>query len=307
MNNLREVMSQPLVITVILNTNRRDDTLACLDSLARATYKNHSIVVLDNHSTDGSVEAVRSAYPAVQIIQLTENRGYAGNNNVGIQVAMEQNADWVLVLNEDTILAADCLERLVEVGERDPKIGMVGPLVYHYDEPDVIQSAGGWTNRYWEAGHIGKDEKDQGKFVAPRAVDWLTGCGILVRRAVIEQVGMLDDKFFIYYEETEWCVRARKVGWTLMNVPQAKLWHKGVSRDYHPKPSFTYYSTRNRFLLLAKHNAPLIAWIVAWEQTLRTLVSWTVKPKWRDKREHRDAMWEGAVDFVRGRSGMRKT
>jgi GT2 family glycosyltransferase len=296
-------MSNPCVISIILNTNRRDDTLECLASLQQSTYRNNRTVVLDNYSRDGSVEAIQLSFPAVQIIQLAENRGYAGNNNVGIQTAVEQQADWVFVLNEDTILAPDCLERLVELGESDSQIGMVGPMVYHHDEPDVIQCAGGWMNRYWVAGHLGQDEKDQGQFTTPRSVDWLTGCGILVRRAVIEQIGMFDERFFIYSEEKEWCLRAKNAGWRLMHLPQAKLWHKGVKRDYHPNPSVIYYMTRNHFLMLAKHRAPLSAWIVAWGQTIRTLTSWTVKPKWRHKREYRDAMWRGAVDFLSRRWG----
>jgi GT2 family glycosyltransferase len=298
-------MSVPHVFTVILNTNRREDTLACLASLHRSTFKDNTIIVLDNHSTDGSVEAIRSCFPMVQISNLTRNSGYAGNNNVGIQAALEQHADWVLVLNEDTVLAPDCLERLVQVGERDPHIGMVGPLVYHYDEPDVIQSAGGWINRYWDAGHSGKNEQDHGQFRASRPVEWLTGCGILVRRAAIERAGMLDERFFIYFEETEWCVRMREAGWSCVHVPEAKLWHKGVKRDYEPQPSFTYYATRNHFFLMAKHRASLVAWVVTWAQTMRTLTSWTVRPKWRHKREHRDAMWQGILDFCRHRWGMR--
>lgn len=298
-------MSDPCVISVILNTNRRADTLECLASLQKNTYKNQRVIVLDNHSTDGSVEAIRTQFPAAQIIELAENRGYAGNNNVGIQAALEQNADWIFVLNEDTILAPDCIERLVHLGESDPKIGMVGPLVYHHNEPDVIQSAGGFMNRHWEAGHLGKDERDVGQFTTPQSVEWLTGCSILVRRAVVEQIGMIDERFFIYFEETEWCVRARQAGWRLLMLPQAKLWHKGVTRNYKPKPSFTYYCTRNRFFMLRKHHAPLMAWLVAWEQTLRTLASWSIKPKWRHMREHRDAMWQGTLDFLRNRLGMR--
>ena len=127
----------------------------------------------------------------------------------------------------------------------------------------------------------------------------------MVRRAVIEQLGALDERFFYYWEETEWCVRASKNGWTILHVPQAKLWHKGVQRDYRPGPSVTYYSTRNHFLLLAKHNAPLRGWLVAWSDTLRTLISWTVKPRWRSMRAHRDAMWQGTRDFLRCRWGMR--
>src|SRR5262249_29207310 len=155
----------------VLNTNHREDTLQCLASLSQSTYRNHKILVLDNASKDGSVEAVRTLFPAVEIIQLPENHGYAGNNNVGIQAALAQSADWILVLNEDTTLAPDCLAQLVEAGESSPQIGIVGPLVYHYDEPDVIQSAGGRLGRGWESQHIGKNEADCGQFAEPHPVD----------------------------------------------------------------------------------------------------------------------------------------
>jgi GT2 family glycosyltransferase len=259
--------------------------------------------VLDNQSTDGSVAAIRAAFPAVQIIELTENHGYAGNNNVGIQAALAQGAEWVFVLNEDTVLDAACVERLLRVGEGDPQIGIIGPMVYHYNEPTIIQSAGGLLGPHWESIHIAKNEPDLGQFQASHKVEWISGCGILLRRAVIEQVGMLDVRFFYYWEETEWCVRAGKAGWQIVHVPQAKLWHKGVQRDYHPKPSLLYYSTRNRLLLLAKHHAPLAAWICAWSQLLRTLAAWTVRPKWHAMHEHRDAMWRGMLDFLRQRWG----
>jgi hypothetical protein len=298
-------MTQPLVSCVILNSNRREDTLACLASLEANTYPNHRAIVLDNHSTDGSVEAIRSTFPRVQVFPLPENRGYTGNNNVGIRLALGQGADWVFVLNEDTLLDANCLSELIRVGTSDARIGMLGPMVYHHDEPNVIQSAGGVFGRGWEGEHLGKNEMDHGQFSAPHDVAWLTGCALFVRRAVIEQTGMFDERLFIYYEETEWCLRARRAGWRLVHVPQAKLWHKGVRRDYRPNPSFTYYMTRNRFLMLAKHHAPPSVWLAATTQTLRTLTSWTLKPKWRAKREHRDAMWQGAIDFLQGRVGMR--
>jgi GT2 family glycosyltransferase len=296
-------MSQPRVATVILNTNRRDDTMACLVSLHKGDYPNHTIIVLDNASTDGSVEAIHIAFPRVEIIALSENRGYAGNNNVGIAAALARGADWVLVLNEDTLLAPDCISTLVEVGEQDARIGIVGPMVYHADEPNVIQSAGGWMDARWRAGHLGQNEADRGQFTEPHDVVWISGCAIMVRRAVIEQVGMLDDRFFYYWEETEWCMRARKACWRIVHAPAAKLWHKGVRRDYRPGPNVAYYGVRNRFMLLAKHRAPVAAWMSAWSQTLRTLTSYTIKPKWRDKRAHRDAMWRGAVDFLQGRTG----
>ena len=296
-------MTQPLIFIVILNTNRCDDTLACLVSLAKSTYRNFKVIVLDNQSTDGSVDRIRVTFPDVRIIGLTENLGYAGNNNVGVELAIKQGADWVLVLNEDTVLDLDCLTRLVEKGESDPAIGIVGPMVYHYNEPDVIQSAGGMLGNYWESKHLGQNEVDCGQFHSSHRVDWISGCAILVRRNVIEQVGMLDKDYFIYWEETEWCIRATRGGWQIFQVPEAKIWHKGVNRDYQPKPSVTYYTTRNRLLTFAKHGAPMIAWLYTFLQIFRTLMSWSLRPRWRSKRDHRNAMRKGLIDFFQRRWG----
>jgi GT2 family glycosyltransferase len=296
-------MTQPKIITVILNTNRREDTLECLESLQKNTYSNHSTIVLDNASTDGSAGAIRSRFPDVEVISLDENLGYAGNNNVGIQAAVERGADWVFVLNEDTILDEHCLEEMVKVGESRPEIGIVGPMVYHHNEPNVIQSAGGMFSPYLEAAHSGQNEEDQGQFPEARQVGWVSGCAILVRREVIEDVGALDVRFFYYWEETEWCLRAGKKGWQVHHAPQAKLWHKGVQRDYRPGPSVTYYNTRNRFLMLKKHQAPLGIWFYTWGDILRRLVSWSVRPRWREYRSHRNALWLGMVDFLRQRWG----
>lgn len=298
-------MSQPLVNIIILNTNRKDDTLEALASIEKSNYPNYCITVLENASTDGSAQAICSAYPQVRVIQLENNLGYAGNNNVGIQAAVDMGADWVFVLNEDTVIAKDCLSRLVEVGESDSQFGIVGPMVYHYDEPNVIQSAGGKLGKGWRSEHIGQNELDEGQYTHPSQVDWISGCAIMVRRQVIAQIGMLDSRFFYYFEETEWCLRASRSGWFIVQVPDAKLWHKGVQRNYQPSPSVTYYATRNRFLMLQKHKASLIIWAAAWEQTIRTLVSWSIDPKWRRMRDHRNAMLEGIADFYQNRWGIR--
>ena len=298
-------MTAPYVVSVILNTNRRQDTLDCLASLAHSTYQPHTALVVDNASTDGSVEAIRAAFPETQFVALAENRGYAGNNNVGLEWAVKHGADWVLILNEDTVLDPEALARLVEVGLSDAHIGIVGPMVYHFDEPDVIQTAGGVLGPHWFAGLMGYNERDRGQYHDPRPVEWISGCAMLARRALIEQVGLFDERFFIYWEEIDWCLRARKAGWQLMQVPQAKLWHKGVRRNYTPTPSVTYYTTRNRFLLLAKNHASLSTWLVSVASTLRTLSSWTIRPKWREMRPHRDAMLQGLWDFARRRWGVR--
>jgi len=297
-------MHDPLVAVVILNTNRREDTLECLDSLAQTdSYKRQRVIVLDNASTDGSVAAIESRFPAVQVIRLDENRGYAGNNNVGITEALNAHAHWVLVLNEDTLLAPDCIARMVNAGEADPQIGIVGPLILHYSEPEIIQSAGGRMNVRWQAWHHLQNAPCKAAPATPFQVDWVSGCAIMVRRAVIEQIGMFDERFFYYWEETEWCIRAQRAGWRVLVEPAAQLWHKGVQRNYRPKPSVSYYDTRNHLLLMRKHGAPLAAWFVTTGQKLRTIVSYSVRPKWRDRRDHRDAMIRGAIDFLACRWG----
>jgi GT2 family glycosyltransferase len=296
-------MGNPLVITVILNTNKREDTLACLASLAKTTYPNLRNIVLDNASTDGSAEAIRQQFPDAHLVSLTQNLGYAGNNNVGIQAALEMGADWVFVLNEDTLLDPDCISKLVEVGESDGKIGVLGPLVYHADEPSVIQSAGGVITPQWDAIQIGMNEDDRGQYAQPMDVGYISGCGILVRSNAIKQNGMIDARYFYYWEETEWCIRLNRAGWRIVNVPAAKMWHKGVQRHYNPKPSVAYYAVRNRLATMRKHHAPLAGWAGALSQTLRTVISYTVRPKWQAKREFRDAMWRGLVDFAAGRWG----
>lgn len=297
------VRPAPRVVSVILNTNHRQDTLECLASLGASTYPNHLAIVLDNASSDGSVAAIHEAFPDVRVVPLERNLGYAGNNNVGIAAALAEGADWIFVLNEDTVLAPDCLSAMVEAGMRDPRIGIVGPMVYHHDEPGVIQSAGGRLSPSWESSHDGQNAADEGQFASVRTVDWISGCAILVRRQVIEQVGPIDARYFYYWEETEWCLRAGRAGWQVVHVPNARLWHKGVRRDYRPPPTVTYYATRNRLLTLAKHRAPVRVWAATVFQIARTLTSWTVKPRWRDMRAHRHAMWRGTTDFLLRRWG----
>lgn len=293
----------PLVACVILHFNRPADTLACVASLRQGTYPRLLIIVLDcSEAGDSALDTLR-AQPGIELVRVTDNRGYAGNNNVGIACALERGADWILLLNDDTIVDADAVMRMVGVGESNEQIGIVGPMVYHFDEPTVIQSAGGGMTRGWRSFHFGQNEDDRGQFAVPREVAWISGCALMCRSAVIRDVGMLDERFFLYWEETEWCLRAGEAGWRVMHAPAARIWHKGVQRDYRPGPAVSYYLTRNHLLTLTVRHAPFSAWLAVWTQVLRTVISWTLRPKWRSKREHRDAMWQGATDYLRGRFG----
>jgi GT2 family glycosyltransferase len=298
--------TKPRVVIIILNTNRRDDTVECLASIARQRDGiRHHVILLDNRSTDGSADAVRAAFPDVEIIRIETDKGYAGNNNVGIKRALGYQPEWILVLNEDCVLDPMCLGHLVRAGDADRTVGMVGPMVFHHDEPGVIQSAGGRLGPLWESIHMGANEVNAGQFARIRQVDWLSGCALLVRRSVIDDIGMLDERFYYYWEETDWCVRTRKKGWRILHQPDARLWHKGVRRDYKPSPNVTYYNTRNRLLIISKHRPGLRIKLGVWGQVLRTAMSWTIRRRWRPLKAHRDAMWQGIGDFLQQRWGAR--
>jgi hypothetical protein len=296
---------EPHVACLILNYTRPAATLACLASLAAGDYGNYRAIVLDAGPDDALVAPLQAQYPQATRLRLTENGGYAGNNNAGLRHVLAGPDEWVMLLNDDTTLAPDCLRRLVTEGERQPDIGLVGPTVYHASEPRVIQSAGGQLGPDWSARHRGQDQPDTGQFTAPQRVAWLSGCALLVRRAVLEQVGLLDERYFMYCEEIDWCLRAQKAGWQVVHVPAAGAWHAGVQRSYRPSPAVTYYSARNRWLLLATHQGPLAARVRAATSMLRTLLSWSVRPKWRPLRAHRDALGRALMDAARHRWGAR--
>jgi GT2 family glycosyltransferase len=296
---------QPAVSIIVLNYNGCEDTLACLRSLEHLTYPDVQIIVVDNASTDGSEGAIRAAYPMLTFIQTGANLGFTGGNNVGIRYALEHGADYVMLLNNDTIVAPDFISLLVEAAESNPTIGVVGPMIYYYNNPEQIWSAGGEID--WKRGlttNIGVNEFDQSQFgIEPVQVDFVTGCALLAKRAVWEKVGLLDDKFFMYYEETEWCVRAHRGGYEIYLVPMAMVWHKISIEARAASPRTYYYMTRNRLLFLRNSKAGLQTWAYTLFEYIRTFMSWTLRPKWQDRRHLRPVMLRAFRDYSLKRFG----
>lgn len=297
------------VVIIILNWNGWADTLACLASLAHLDYPSYKVVVVDNGSSDNSVVAIRAAYRHTTLIEAGDNLGYVGGNNLGLKHARAIGADYALLLNNDTEVSPDFLGLLVEAAEADPAIGIVGPTICYFDRPNVIWSAGGAID--WRRGHtrmIGLNEVDRAQFgKMPRLVDFVTGCALLVKMPLIEQVGPLDPRFFAYYEETEWCVRAACAGFKVLHVPEARVWHKISSAAREASPQVHYYMTRNRLLFLELCGGGVASWL----NTLfldygRRLASWTLKPKWRDKAAQRNAVLQAILDYGRRRFGKRE-
>ncbi|MBC7249837.1 MAG: glycosyltransferase family 2 protein [Anaerolineae bacterium] len=296
----------PRVAVIVLNWNGLADTLECLESLARLDYPDYEVVVVDNGSTDGSLDAIQGRFPDATLIENGENLGFTGGNNAGLRYVLVQRADYALLLNNDTEVAPDFLSHLVLAAEANPTVGVAGPTIYYYARPDLIWSAGGMIDRSrGQTRMIGLNEQDTGQYgTAPREVDFVTGCALLVKRTVLEQVGLLDERFFAYYEEAEWCVRARKAGFKIVHVPTAKIWHKIPLDAREHSPLVHYYMTRNRLLFLKLSGASWRAWLhTLLAEYLRTMISWSVRPKWRHKQVLRTSMWAGVRDYFFGRLG----
>jgi GT2 family glycosyltransferase len=298
-------VNTPSVVIIILNWDGLADTLACLGSLNHLDYPAHEILVVDNGSQDGSAVAIREAYPQIQVIETGENLGYVGGNNLGLEYACARNAAYALLLNNDTEVSADFLSKMVELAESDSKIGVVGPTIYYAEPGDMIWSAGGKLD--WRSGLTlldGMDQIDRGQYgEAPRPVDFVTGCALLVKIPVVKEVGKLDSRFFAYFEENEWCLRVTQAGYKIYHLPTAKIWHK-ISPDHREhSPQVYYYMTRNRLLFTWLANLGMSSWLsILWEYVTR-LVSWTLRPRWRYKAPQRNAMLRGILDFGRRRFG----
>jgi GT2 family glycosyltransferase len=300
------VAKLPQVTIIVLNWNGLNDTLDCLESLDQLDYQNYKVVIVDNGSIDGSVPVIRERFPGVTIIENGENLGYAGGNNVGLRYAMAEEADYALLLNNDTVVDPAFLRILVYAVQAEPAVGIAGPTIYYHERPDVIWSAGGAID--WQRGNtrmVGLDERGEGQFGAePRAVDFVTGCAMLIRRTVMEKAGLLDERFFAYYEETEWCVRVARAGYKIVHVPLARMWHKISPSAQADSPLVHYYMTRNRLLFLKATGAGLGAWLhTLFAEYLRTLISWSVRPRWRCKQAQRRAMLQAIGDTWRRRWG----
>jgi GT2 family glycosyltransferase len=300
-------MSQKRVFIIVLNYNGRDDTLACLTSLNQLDYPAFTVLIVDNGSADDSVTAIRAQFPLVTVIEAGENLGFVGGNNLGLEHAHKMGAEYALLLNNDTVVALDFLRNLVDVAESDPTVGAVGPMIYYYEPPNMIWSAGGEVDlRHGIARMIHIGETDDGQFDSlPDPVDFLTGCAFLIKMSVYTQVGGLDPRFFLYYEDNEWCHRISRAGYRILFVPRAKIWHKISPLARESSPQVHYYMTRNRLLFLKCIQAGWLPWTSTIFEYVCTLVSWTIKPRWRSKAAQRKAMIRAIKDYSLGHFGKR--
>lgn len=291
------------VVVLILHWNNASDTLRCLEAVFASHYADVQVVVVDNGSGNDSAAVIRNAWPTLTVLETGCNLGYAGGNNVGIEYALAQNADYVLLLNDDTVIEPQTVPALVEAAQVHPEAGFLGPKVYCLEEPQRLITVGGYLDKAWRPIHRGLGQWDGGQYNEITAVDFLSGSALLIRRKVIEQVGVLDPRFFAYREDVDWCYRGRQAGFKALYVPEARVWHPDTRQRDAESPLVTYYITRNSLLFAAKHR---LGWRVVAQMLagyVRTLLSWTLRPQWRHKREQRDALARAIRDFGRGHCG----
>ncbi|OEK06761.1 glycosyltransferase family 2 protein [Roseivirga misakiensis] len=262
----------PSVAIIIVNWNSVDVTRPCLASLRGLDYPAYKVIVVDNGSTDDSDKILESEFEEVVFLRNQENLGFTGGNNRGITYALEENFDFTMLLNNDTIVTPPFLSRLITAFGKDSSLGAVQPKILYNQERDVIWNAGGIFNKVWAITRTrGQGEKDMGQYDEAGATPWVTGCCFLVKSSIIKQIGSLDDRFFIYYEDTDWSFRITKAGYSLGYEPSAQIYHEvGMSNNNRKNygegtlSPFTHYVTvRNHIYMIRKHQKGIYL-VTAW-------------------------------------------
>lgn len=227
------------------------------------TAKNYEIIVVDNGSKDSSPEYLHNLFPDIRILPQDRNLGFAAGCNVGMRLALEQSVEFVLPLNNDTVVDPGFLTELEQLAEHHPQAAMISPKIYFWDMPDRFWWAGGsfslWTGM---AKHIGRKEKDVGQFDHDVELDWATGCAVLIRTDALRKTGLFDETFFGNAEDLDLSLRMKNAGYKIWFAPRAKLWHKeGV--DYRKNAGEylrKFTGTRNLLYVMRKH-ARAIQWL----------------------------------------------
>lgn len=243
---------------IILNWNNAKDTLECLQSLEKIQYPHFEVILIDNGSSDHSLEKIRHQYPDLLIIPHRENLGFAEGNNHGLKAAKERKAEMILLLNNDTVVAPNVLLAFSKAAQEHPKAAVFGAKIYYYDDPATLWYAGGEVNtKTGRCFHVGCGQADiEKKYTQISDTGYACGCALALRESILEKVGFLNPKYFLIWEEIDFCWRIKKAGFSCLFVPQAKVWHK-VSSSFiegNRGPMWQYYYFRNRILFLKEHN-----------------------------------------------------
>ena len=249
---------QPRVSCVIVNWNGWQETIACLDALRNCSYPSLGVIVVDNGSSDDSVAKIRSAYADILLLKNERNLGFAGGNNIGIRHALSHGAEYVWLLNNDTKPEPDALSALVAKALTDQRIAAVGSVCYYASDPACVEAWGGAQVNLW----IGYGKNS----TTPQIDDWfhsLNGTSMLIARQALDDSGLLDEGFFLYWEDTEFCLRLRNNGWRIAVAPNSRVLHKVHASTQGNKIVLDRYQTESGLRLLSLHSrAPRLAMLL---------------------------------------------
>jgi len=293
-------MTNKKVFIIIINFNGWPDTKECLESLSRVEYDNFEVVLIDNASKDDYGLRTTDYGLKIHEIRNKENLGFAGANNQGIKLALANNANYVLLLNNDTMVEPDFLSKLVEEAEDDESTGIVGPLICFYDDHNKIWSAGGKISNHSTKGElIAYQEIDEGEYQAPEQVDYISGTCLLIKSEVIKKIGLISEDYFLYYEDTDWCLRAEKAGWRSLLVPAAKIYHKVSKSAGESSYPYIYYHSRNGLMFGERFgNKFMVYFLSVW-----IFLKQIIKLVFGYKRDWARPVLRGVWDFWMGRKG----
>ena len=286
------------VFIIIVNWNGWEDTAECVDSCRSLDYQNAHIIVVDNGSANDSVPRLRERFDRLEIVESRFNTGFAGGNNIGIKAALDRGAEFVWLLNNDTTVEAGSLASLVSALRADDSAGVVGSKIFFSDRPDVIWSAGGCISPRWGwTYHRGEGQHDTGQYDRIEAVDYVPGASLLVRASVVARIGLMSEDYFLYWEETDWCEKARNAGWRVLYVPGSRIWHKvGASIPDDKKHATWRYEGRNRVLFYRRNRPGSVVRI-----SLLTLAN-ALYLLLRGRPRSASALVRGLLDGLSGRS-----
>lgn len=241
---------------VIVNYNGANYQNECIESIYKSTYTNFDIVVVDSGSTDNSVEKLSNAFPDVKIIRNNDNIGVAAGNNIGIDYFMENNFEYIMLMNNDVEIEDKLIERLLDKADENT---ITVPKIYYYQPSDMLWFAGGELD--WKHGtsfHIGINEKDDKQYDKEKVISYSPTCCMLIHRNIIEQIGKMDERYFMYYDDTDFCARVSyNENFIIKYIPDAMLWHKVSSSSGEGSPLKTYYCTRNKLIYMSKYKSKI--------------------------------------------------
>lgn len=246
--------SEPKVTIVIINWNGLQDTVECLESLMKIEYCNYDIIIVDNGSSAIEAKKIKAIFGRIKVVELKGNLGFANANNIGILIALaNQETEYVLLLNNDTVVDPMFLKEMSKIAQNDYDIGILGPKIYYYGDKNRLWYAGGKVNMYirhtQEAGKI-----DVGQHDITKKTDYVSGACMLIRRSVFKNIGLLPREYFLGWEDIDFCLAAKRKGYSCMFVPNSRIWHK-VSASYK-RHNLAYkqvfFGFRNRFIMRYK-------------------------------------------------------